>query len=111
MRNCTWVCFECHAAVRRPEIAADVRCSSCARPLRNLGTKIPVPRRTDDDGWSFLERRLNAAAHAAWASQVVLSVRRRHELERQIVRLESRPHHPERARQINRLRKKIATMH
>ena len=57
MRNETWACFECRLAMRRPMLphesrhdvigAGSVSCPKCGDMCGYLGTKVPLPRKSD----------------------------------------------------------------
>lgn len=108
----TWVCFECRAAVRRNKFGdrSAVHCPDCGRPCVCLGDKIAVPRKTATVQWRTLEKSVREQRHATTEAKHEDSVRRRHELEREIVELESRPTNPGRAGLLRRLRRELAQL-
>lgn len=87
-----------------------VRCASCRERCLCLGTKIRVPRRTNVSAWRKLEEYVRRTRFSAARRASVVRVRRRHELERRIVALESRGPNASRAEQIRFLRKQLAEL-
>ncbi len=108
MGNAAWVCFDCRAAVRRSiAFAGEVPCSACGRPCAYLGYKIPVPPKSKLREWAALREQL---AHGRMQQQLdaeAFAVRHRHDLEQEIVRLETLPANEGRARKIRSLRKRL----
>lgn len=108
MGNAAWVCFDCREAVRRlMQYDKDVPCPRCGRTCRGIGHRIPVPPKRDARAWAALR----ASQTAERLNRVELeqrdSVRRRHDLERQLAELESRPPDPHRRLAIRRLKRTL----
>jgi DNA-directed RNA polymerase subunit RPC12/RpoP len=109
MSNASYVCFDCRAAVRRstPERAV-VKCPSCGQRCQYLGRKIPVPPKSKVAAWRDLRASM-ATVRSNWAiRQERTAVRRRHDVEKQIVELEARPASPSRDRLLADLRRELA---
>jgi DNA-directed RNA polymerase subunit RPC12/RpoP len=84
MSNNNWVCFTCREAVRRPGSADNVRCPKCAQACQNIGYKIPVPPKSKPKLWQALQQ----CRAEAMQNDAAYSVRRMHDLEKEIINLE-----------------------
>jgi hypothetical protein len=111
MSNATWVCFECHQAVRRSTVHVEaVRCPQCDRACICLGTKIRIPPKSDSRAWRTLRDSIREGRVAAGESNNRLRAIHRHRLERQIAHLEAGPLDPKRQQLLDELRSKLAAM-
>jgi hypothetical protein len=109
--NATWVCFDCRQAVRRPTpLTEGVLCPHCGQACRCLGTRIRIPSKTDERAWQELRDSIRAARLGDAEQWQRMRVRRRHRLERQIADLEARPSNEGRARSLQQLREKLASL-
>ena len=109
MSNASWVCFDCRRVVRRPTYPRSVvPCPACGNACFCLGRKIPVPPRDKIAAWSSLRKEMQAMTIAWQLRRDREAVARRHEGERQLRELESRPSEPSRSRQIKKLREELA---
>jgi hypothetical protein len=77
--------------------------------MRYLGYKIPVPPKRDENTWDALREQLNQERHDHQQQSLERAVRRRHDLEQEIERLESLPTNPGRQKAIRLLRKQLDT--
>ena len=91
MSNYHWVCFSCRESVRRPGSSENVRCPSCASPCQNIGYKTPVPPKAKLKLWQALEASYIEARRNYVARTKLSSVRRVHELEKELARIPSLP--------------------
>src|SRR5437868_4898168 len=107
MSNCHWVCFACREAVRRPGSSEDVRCPSCSSPCQNIGYKTPVPPKSKPKLWQALEASYVEARQSYAARSKLATVRRIHELEKEIARIQSLPANPGRRELIKSLSKQL----
>lgn len=108
MGNATWLCFDCRQAVRRPVLYKKcVPCSSCGKPCRCIGTKIPVPPKQDEHAWQVLRESLRQARTDAQQRQYITRIRRRHGLEKRIGELQRRPLNDGRERLLRILRRQL----
>ncbi len=107
MSNYAWVCFSCRTAARRAPVATNVRCRQCARPCECLGYKTPVPPKARIREWATLEEAFYASRRRYVLGQQKFRVRRMHDTEREIARLEALPSNEGRASAIKRLRKQL----
>src|SRR5688572_8815327 len=107
MSNYAWVCFSCRTASRRSPIAKNVRCRQCTGQCECLGYKIPVPPKSKVREWAALAEAFYASRRRYVVGQQKLRVRRVHDTEREIARLESLPPNEGRADAIKRLRKQL----
>jgi hypothetical protein len=103
-----WVCFACRAAFRREAIDPSVRCAACGKPCSCLGTKVPIPRKTNRKAWDMLSERYFREKREYASLEHEYRVRRKHETEREIARLEALPPNAGRKVAIRELRKKLA---
>ena len=108
MSSHTWACFACRTAARRTAGIANVRCRQCAQPCEWLGTKVPVPPRVDKKAWERLRITYYEFKHRQLQRRQVLKVRRVHDLEQEIARLEALPSNPGRAAAVRTLLKHLA---
>jgi uncharacterized Zn finger protein (UPF0148 family) len=109
MASYTWACFECRRTVRRAVPKnGEVQCSTCGRPCRYVGTRIRVPAREKKAAWEELRDSLRAAKLKEDLRREHARVRRRHELEKRVADLESKPANPSRSRQIRELKEQLA---
>lgn len=109
MGTAAWVCFECRSAVRRnTALNRPVPCPTCKRECFYLGYKIPVPPKQKAREWMALQAQLSSERITRDVQQYQLAVRRRHELEQEITRLESMPSNTGRSRAIQLLRRRLA---
>lgn len=108
MANAAWVCFDCRFAVRRPTShTGDVVCPECGAGCRYLGYRIRVPGKRAVRAWAALRESLAAQDRARQTADHVRSVRARHDLEKEIRRLEALPSNPGRRHAIALLRKQL----
>ena len=108
MSNINWACFDCRVTVRRPaEQSGKVSCPTCGEACFPLGYRIPVPPKDRKREWEDLRDQLvrERAEREQEASEE--AVRRRHELEREIDRLERLPANEGRMRAIRLLRRRL----
>lgn len=76
----------------------------------SLGVKIPVPRKNDIKAWRRLRITIALRRISERETRMRSQVVHRHDLEKQIERLESRPDDLESRRAIRQLRKQIAEL-
>jgi hypothetical protein len=111
MSNKKWVCCGCRVAVRRSQgDDATVLCSECGKPCSNIGYKIPVPPKSKVREWERLREQLNQQKNETTLAKTQTLVRRKHELEREIVRLEAMPRNEGRTKAVKLLRKKLEAL-
>ena len=109
MGTAAWVCFNCRSAVRRnTAFRGQVPCSICGKECTYLGYKIPVPPKQKVREWSALREQLSRERLAREVQEHEMAVRRRHELEQEITRLEAMPANPGRMRAVQLLRRQLA---
>ncbi|MDR0481033.1 MAG: hypothetical protein LBG66_04000 [Gallionellaceae bacterium] len=111
MSNHAWVCFACRNAVRREGTASDVRCPDCGQQCEHLGYKTPVPPKSKVKEWEELRLAYYASRQERFTAQEQARVRRRHEIEKEIAKLESLPANQGRVVAIKLLRKQIENAH
>ena len=108
MSKRNWVCFDCRSVVRREDYnAGSVVCATCSAPRVNLGYKIPIPAKTSAKDWESLREEYFASQRAAARVRRDAQRERRHDLQKEIERLESRPANPGRLKAAKLLRKKL----
>lgn len=119
----TWVCFKCRVAVRRdtwrlvtyihPELIGDtcggsVSCPHCRSACQFLGPSIAIPPKRDVARWQRLRAGVLQFHQDEMARQQKTATRQKHDLERQIRDLKSRPTNPGRARLVKELEKRAS---
>jgi hypothetical protein len=108
MSNANWVCFECREAVRRPgNTRVAVLCPSCGQPCRSIGHRIRLPSKRAGKAWDELRASLQAQAIASAEHSHVSRVRRIHQIQKEIARLQAMPVNEGRRVQIQLLRKRL----
>ena len=109
MGTAAWVCFECRTAVRRSTVySGDVPCPTCGKLCAYLGYKIPVPPKDKRREWAALRTQLSRERSQRELAADIAAVRKRHDLEQEIVRLEAMPANAGRARAIALLRRRLS---
>lgn len=109
MGTAAWVCFDCRAAVRRSTaFAGPVSCPICSRPCAYLGYKIPVPPKAKTREWVALHLQLSRERLQRELDTEASTVRRKHDLEQEIARLEAMPANEGRAQAVRLLRKRLS---
>jgi hypothetical protein len=68
-----------------------VRCPHCAKLCQFIGPTIKVPPKRDARAWRRFQERIVRLGIEALDERYKKSVRRRHELEKRIVELKTRP--------------------
>jgi hypothetical protein len=84
-----------------------VSCAACGRPCAYLGYKIPVPPKAKLREWAALREQLARGRMRQQLDAEAFAVRYRHDLEQEIVRLETLPSNEGRAKRIRSLRKRL----
>lgn len=108
MSNKKWVCFDCRIAVRRSQgNTSDVLCPECGKQCSYIGHKIPVPPKNKVREWQQLHVQLHQETVKTEVAKTQRLVRRKHELEREIMRLEAMPKNEGRTKAVKQLRKKL----
>ena|SRR5690606_19995624 len=109
MGTAAWVCFDCRAAVRRnTAFAGEVPCPTCGKLCSYLGYKIPVPPKDKRREWSDLRDQLARERSARDLAAEEAAVRRRHDLEQEIARLEALPANDGRSKAIQLLKRRLS---
>ena len=108
MTNASWVCFDCRRVVRRPTYPRTVvPCPVCGNACFCLGRKIPVPPKDKLAAWTSLRKDMQAMTIAWMLRREKEAVARRHEIEKQLRKLESLPTEQSRNHQIKKLREEL----
>lgn len=107
--NYNWVCFDCQTAVRQAKYSNRVpKCGSCGDDCFCLGYKVHVPKKGAAKSWAALREECRARLFAHQARMKRWNARRKHELEREIARLEVMAPNVDRARRIQKLKDELA---
>jgi hypothetical protein len=110
MSSYVWVCFGCRTASRRSPRLPNVRCRLCREPCECLGYKTRIPVRTKVKEWSDLCRSFYESRRALFLRKDRAKVRRTHDLEREISRLEEMTQNEGRSDAIKLMRKELEGM-
>ena len=111
MNNENWVCFDCREVVRRDgNHPTEVPCPSCGQACLWIGDRIRIPAKGNLRGWRKLRESIYEQRLKVLDKRQILKVRRQHELEQQILDVESRPPSPDRTMWIETLRKDLGSM-
>jgi hypothetical protein len=87
-----------------------VVCAVCRRECVSLGYKIPAPRRSRPDEWQRLQSLIALWRRQRVAERARRRVRRTHDLEQEIARLEAMPSNPGRKSRIKRLKRCLSAV-
>ena len=82
-------------------------CLTCDRPCYCLGHRIELPKKNDTAGWKQLQGWCEDRQKAIRDQNDQTQTRRRHEIEKRILELQSRPSNPDRERRIKALQKQL----
>ena len=105
--NNNWVCFKCRMAKRQPKSVVRVpRCLDCDSEMFCLGYKVKVPACDATDAWKKLWNDCSEREHQKGVQEAKNRVRRIHETEREICKLQSFQENPARNRLIAKLEKR-----
>ena len=113
MSNRTWACFDCRQSIRRPAkygdeaLAEVVACPECGAHCVYIGYKIPLPPRRDEKAWASLRAQLLREEQERQQLLLQAKVRARHQIEKEISRVEERPANAERSKLIRGLRRRL----
>lgn len=111
MNNENWVCFDCREGIRRDaNHPSEVLCPSCGQACLQIGDRIRIPAKGNLRGWQRLRESIYEQRLRISDKRQILKVRRTHELEQQILDVESRPQSPGRTMWISTLRKELDSM-
>lgn len=111
MSKRNFVCFKCRVAVRREPYSGDaVVCPTCGEECRNIGYKILVPPKSKSEAWRQLHEQYFGERRKILEDAVAVSVRGKHNLEKEIAKLEARAENEGRAREIRRLRRRLESL-
>lgn len=109
MGTAAWVCFDCRGAVRRnTAFTGEVLCPTCGKRCSYLGYKIPVPPKGKLREWSALREQLARERSNRELNADVSAVRRRHDLEQEIARLEAMPTNEGRVTAVRLLERQLS---
>ena len=109
MSTAAWVCFDCRGAVRRnTPFVGEVPCPTCDKLCSYLGYRIPVPPKGKRREWSELHQQLARERSERDLAAVQAAVRDRHDLEREIARLEAMPANDGRTKAIRLLKRRLS---
>jgi hypothetical protein len=107
MRNYTWVCFNCRAALRRESNSSVVSCPSCGEPCASIGEETPIPSKSKVREWEALRSSFDRWTREALASQKQHRARRIHGLEKEISGLEALSPTADRSQAIQALKERL----
>ncbi len=102
MSNDNWVCFECRYSKRQNKMRKDIpKCVFCKRELYNIGYKVKIPKKIDLKGWLNIKKTSFERDRKYLEQKIVQDVKRRHEIEKEIVRIGKLNDNKENRRKIN----------
>lgn len=96
--------------MRRPGVANNVRCPACGGPCISLGTKVPVPPKPKLAVWKALETDYFARRRAGSELLRQRAVREKHDIEREILKIEGLPDNEGRRSLLNKLKADLASV-
>lgn len=82
-------------------------CSDCGEELVNIGCKIPVPPKSKLKKWKKLQEQLAFQAKETERARFSSSVRKRHDLEQELVKLKALPSNEGRQSLIKQLEQRL----
>jgi hypothetical protein len=104
-----WNCRTCYRADIHTETELR-RCAQCGQELAWVSHRVRVPPKDDAAAWRALQTDLAKRAGERSRAQAVRSVRRQHEIERQLADIRSRPSNVGRRSLIRELEKELASL-
>ena len=112
MRNDSWVCFDCHIAVRRDrQHNGTTPCPNCKRECYCLGYRIRIPPRRAAKAWKNLHGSIFTQRNQHEERLHKARIRYRHWLESRINHIQSKPANPGRNALVRELEKQLTLMH
>lgn len=106
--NYNWVCFECRYSKRQNKMRNDIpKCVFCKSELYNIGYKVTIPKNTDLKGWAKIKNTSFERDIAYLERKIVEDVKWKHEIEREIIRIEKLSDNKENRRKIKELKNKL----
>ena len=106
--NHNWVCFQCRTAVRRPNTNQAVpKCMSCGNDCYCLGYKVAIPKKSDIKAWRQINDFIRDRDFAVVDFKRIQELRRKHDLEKEIFRMELLDENKDRSRLIKKLKDQL----
>ena len=104
-----FICFDCQFSVKRDlNEGAVVKCPSCGNLCTYIGVKIPVPPKSKPKEWVKLRQQLSCEIAEVKNKNKKHAVAKKHDLEKEIVKLELLPINNGRLSLIKKLKKQLA---
>jgi len=103
-----FICFKCRISVKRelhPE--TQVKCPSCGSKCEWIGVKIPVPPKKNIKAWESLKHQLLEEESSLIENNKIEHIKRKHEIEKEIQKLELKPENSGRLSLIKQLKKEL----
>lgn len=110
MSNYHWVCFDCREAVRRPGSETNVRCPACGKSCKNIGYKLRVRPKSEPKLWQELADLYALSGKHYLAQKKAGNVRRLHDLQHEIQRLQQLDANDGRLSLLKRLKAELAAL-
>jgi hypothetical protein len=106
--NYNWVCFDCRYTTRKPKTSERTpKCLHCGDECYCLGYKVEIPKKEDKKSWERLRQNCRERLFETTELESKYKVHRKHEIEKEIIRLESLGDSKERRREVNNLKKEL----
>lgn len=107
--NHNWVCFECRFSIRQKKYTDHIpKCLECGRDCYCLGYKVEIPKRGERKRWNEIKEESDRRDLEMSALDDRQKVRRRHALEKEIVKLEAMEPNEGRKSHIKKLKRDLA---
>ena len=87
-----------------------VKCPSCGSACEWIGVKIPVPPKKDIKAWESLKQQLLNEESSLIEENKIEKIKRKHELEKEIQKLELKPENSGRLSLIKQLKRELKSI-
>ena len=109
--NYNWVCFSCRYHTRAAKTSNKIpKCQECNRECFCLGYKVEIPKKNDTRSWKKLRIDCQKRHSKNQENMEVYLVKRKHELEKEIIRLEPRSENKDIKRLIKKLKDELESL-
>ena len=103
--NYSWVCFECRVVTRQAKTSnMTPLCQVCQKEMNCLGYKVPIPKKSSKKEWEELKCWFVFSEIEQAEESQKLKVQRKHEVEKEIIRVEKLKECKENRRTIKELK-------
>ena len=103
--NYSWVCFQCQFVARKAKtLNMTPLCHVCQKEMSCLGYKVPIPKKSNKKKWEELQCWFVFSKIEKAEENQKIKVQRKHELEKEIIKIEKLKDCKEKRRNIKELK-------